>query len=78
MSCLTCSSFDPNYKGGYCNFHRCSVSPTGTCSKEDNKSNSYDYHTCSQCESFDPDYKDGYCNYWKEKVTPSSTCSRFS
>ena len=77
MSCLTCSSFDPYYRGGYCNYHRCDTSPSGSCSSEDSRGGGFSNHTCSTCSSFDPNYHGGYCNYHRKDVYPSSSCSSY-
>ena len=78
MSCLTCSSFDPNYHGGYCDYHHYNVSPSESCRYEDSNGGGSTYRTCSTCESFDPYAKGGFCDYHKRKTYPSSTCSSYS
>lgn len=77
MSCLTCSSFDPNYHGGYCDFHRCNTTPSGDCDHEDKKGGGFTYHPCSECNSFDPYHLGGYCDFHRKGTYPSSSCSDF-
>lgn len=76
-TCLTCSDFDAEYKGGYCDRHRMKVSPNCTCDDVDERARKYDYHTCAECYNFDPHYKNGYCNHWEKAVSPAGTCSSF-
>ena len=78
MACLTCSSFDPNYHGGYCDYHKRDTSPNGSCSKEDSRGGGNIQDTCLTCRSFDPSYHGGYCDYHKCDTYASSTCSSHS
>ncbi len=77
MSCLTCSSFDPNYHSGYCNYNRCDTLPTGSCRYEDSRGGGQKGYVCSACRYFDSNYHYGYCNYLKQDTYPSSSCSSY-
>lgn len=78
MACITCQSFDPNFKNGYCDYHHCETSPNGSCDKEDKNGGGYgDDATCSTCNYFDSNYHNGYCDYHKEDTYSSSKCSNY-
>lgn len=72
MSCLHCSSFDPNYHGGYCDYHKCDTSPSSSCSAEDSKGSRYgtDRRCCQTCRSYDG----RFCDYYKERMNPTDVC----
>ena len=75
MACVNCSSFDPNYHGGYCDYNKRDTSPNSSCSHEDSRGGGNSKYTCDTCRSFDPNYHGGYCDYHKCDTYPSSTCS---
>lgn len=75
MACLTCSSFDPNYHGGYCDYNRCDTSPSSTCSNEDSRGGNFGSYNCLTCSYFDPNYRNGYCDLHRSSTYPSSSCS---
>lgn len=77
MSCLTCSSFDPFYHGGYCDYHKRDAFPDSSCSKEDSKGGGFSKYTCSTCRYFDPNFHNGYCNCYKKDTYTSSSCSSY-
>lgn len=78
MSCITCSSFDPNFHNGYCDYHKRNTSPNDTCDKEDCRGGKFKKRTCSDCESFDSNFHNGYCNYHRCDTYSSSSCSNYS
>lgn len=76
MSCLSnCSSYDPNYKGGWCNFHGRETSAGDTCSNEDSRggNNGDSNRSCSNCD----DYSNGYCNDLNQYVNSGNVCSKW-
>lgn len=75
MACITCSSFDPNYKDGWCDYHKCKTNPYSSCNLEDTKGGGFKDHTCSTCYWFDSSYHGGYCDKHKKDTYASSSCS---
>ena len=76
MSCVTCSSFDPNYKDGYCDYHHRETTPSATCNSEDSRGGGFTKYTCSTCTYFDESYHGGYCDYHSKDTYESSSCSK--
>lgn len=77
MACTNCGSFDPNYHGGYCDYHKRDTSPTDTCEHDDSKGSSYSnsQRCCDTCRSYDGDY---YCRYQHIRVSPTDLCGSWS
>lgn len=79
-SCVGCSSFDPYYRGGWCDYHGCSVSPSDDCIDADSygKHNEYDANkVCSSCRYFDPYARGGWCDCNHCTTNSGSYCSDF-
>lgn len=79
--CIECSSFDPYYKKGWCNYHEKETSPSDTCAHSDYSGAHTEYDStkvCKTCEAFDSYYMGGYCDYHKCSTNSYSYCSDWS
>lgn len=80
-SCARCSSFDPYYKGGWCNYRSEETSPGGYCSSCDSDGAHPEYDSekvCSSCRYYDSYTRGGWCDYHSCTTNSESYCSGFS
>lgn len=75
--CVSCSSFDPYYKDGWCSYHGRATSPGGECSMSDWGGSHEEYDAnkvCATCTS----YSSGWCDYHRCETNSSSYCSDYT
>lgn len=75
--CISCSSFDPYYKGGWCDYHGSVTSPDDSCNKSDwggSHNEDGSGKTCSNCRS----YSNGWCEHYRCETNSDSYCSRYT
>lgn len=75
MACVNCSSFNPYYSGGWCDYHGRKTSPNDYCSVGDYKGNTQSTvdKRCGTCM----EYGNYYCRYLREEVSPDNVCNRW-
>ena len=79
--CIECSSYNPYYRGGWCDYHDRETSPSDSCACSDCNGSHIDDDSskvCRTCESFDPNYCGGYCDYHECTTNSDSYCSSWS
>lgn len=80
-NCIECSSFDPYYKGGWCDCHECETSPSNSCPDGDYNGAHIDGNAskiCRTCSSFCTTSRGEWCDYHECTVNGDSYCSDWS
>ena len=78
--CIECSSFNPYYKGGWCNYRDCETSPSDSCGSSDYDGSHLEYDdekVCSTCSSYSSS-RGGWCDYYECRTNPNSYCSDYT
>lgn len=77
-NCSQCNSFDPYYKGGWCDWHKCTTSPNSSCNVADDNGGGFKKFQCCTCYWYDSNYHGGWCDKYKTDVYASSSCNSWT
>ena len=78
MSCKNCSEYDALCKGGWCDRHRISVLPTGTCEYDDECIIILGENECSTCTFSVKINQIMYCYKHRVEVSPFQSCEYYT
>ena len=70
-NCVNCEDFDRFYKGGWCNYFKCTTSPYSSCHLAGDNGGGFEKYQCSTCYW----HKNGWCEKHKIYVYSSSGCN---